>query len=333
MKLAQQWSRAARARRALVVVGMFAVAALSVGAGVVLAGASGGGISVKVNGPLPRAPEAATAGAAGKHAIVGHSYHNDTSRPLREMRASPLASGREMEASPNPRAVSLHKDVRDTVVQSQPSLPNMPAPGLNFNGIPFPGVACNCAPPDTNGEVGATQYVQIVNEGFQVFNKTTGASMLGPVGISTVWNGFGGVVPERRRRRPGRALRPARQPLGRRSSRDERADRRVHRGLDDERRDRARGTATASTSGRLLRLPAPRRVAGRVLHEHERLQLVGHAFLGPQPFAFNRRAMLAGQPATFVTTRDPLVFTPQRRVPAGRPRRLDRRPPARRTRS
>ena len=60
---------------------------------------------------------------------------------------------------------------------------NMPSPILNFNGIGFPGVACNCAPPDTNGEVGATQYVQIVNEGFQVFDKTTGASVLGPVGI------------------------------------------------------------------------------------------------------------------------------------------------------
>ena len=41
-------------------------------------------------------------------------------------------------------------------------------------------MACNCAPPDTNGEVGATQYVQMVNEGIQVFNKTTGASVLGP---------------------------------------------------------------------------------------------------------------------------------------------------------
>jgi hypothetical protein len=50
----------------------------------------------------------------------------------------------------------------------------------NFNGISFPGVACNCAPPDTNGEVGSTQYVQMVNEGFQVFDKTTGASLLGP---------------------------------------------------------------------------------------------------------------------------------------------------------
>ena len=54
-------------------------------------------------------------------------------------------------------------------------------------------MVCNCAPPDTDGEVGATQYVQIVNEGYQVFNKTTGASVLGPVAISTIWTGFGGV--------------------------------------------------------------------------------------------------------------------------------------------
>jgi hypothetical protein len=36
----------------------------------------------------------------------------------------------------------------------------------------------------------------------------------------------------------------------------------------------------------------------------------GTAFLGPQPFAFDRAAMLAGNPATFVTTRDPSVFDP-----------------------
>ena len=55
------------------------------------------------------------------------------------------------------------------------------------------GVGCSCAPPDTNGEVGATQYVQIVNEGFQVFSKSTGASIHGPAGITTLWSGFGGV--------------------------------------------------------------------------------------------------------------------------------------------
>jgi len=69
----------------------------------------------------------------------------------------------------------------------------MPSPTLNFPGIPFPGVSCNCAPPDTNGEVGATQYVQTVNTGFQVFNKTTGASVLGPVDIATLWTGAGNV--------------------------------------------------------------------------------------------------------------------------------------------
>src|SRR4029453_6652289 len=86
-----------------------------------------------------------------------------------------------------------HKDQPDTVVETTLADPAMPSPDLNFNGIPFPGVNCNCAPPDTNGEVGATQYVQIANEGLQVFNNTTGASVLGPVGIATLWSGFGGV--------------------------------------------------------------------------------------------------------------------------------------------
>src|SRR5204862_1070699 len=63
----------------------------------------------------------------------------------------------------------------------------------NFDGIPFPGVGCSCAPPDTVGAVGATQYVQMVNEGYQVFNKTTGASVLGPTAITSIWAGFGGV--------------------------------------------------------------------------------------------------------------------------------------------
>lgn len=71
--------------------------------------------------------------------------------------------------------------------------PSIPAPILNFAGIPFPGVTCNCVPPDTNGEVGQTQYVQIVNTGYQVFNKNTGASLLGPASIVSIWNGFGGV--------------------------------------------------------------------------------------------------------------------------------------------
>lgn len=125
------------------------------------------------------------------------SYHNDTSIPLRDMKPQPALQKQE-HANKNRKIPLNHKDGPDPVVQTRFSAVtdlmtvNMPSPLLNFNGIGFPGVACNCAPPDTNGEVGATQYVQMVNEGFQVWNKTTGASVLGPVGIQTVWTGFGG---------------------------------------------------------------------------------------------------------------------------------------------
>ena len=79
----------------------------------------------------------------------------------------------------------------------------MPSADLNFNGIRFPGVDCNCAPPDTNGEVGATQYVQIVNEGLQVFNKSTGASVLGTRRYFHVVERLWRRLREQRQRRSG----------------------------------------------------------------------------------------------------------------------------------
>src|SRR5437764_8702644 len=131
---------------------------------------------------------------------VGASYKNDISPPVRSMppwKASDLKA--EHEANENPKVPYRHHDTPDTVIQKSHLAtlnllaPNVPAPIRNFNGIPFPGVGCNCAPPDTNGAVGQTQYVQIVNEGFQVFDKGTGGSVLGPVGIATIWSGFGGL--------------------------------------------------------------------------------------------------------------------------------------------
>ena len=125
--------------------------------------------------------------------IGGYSYKNDTSPPLRSMKQLPIVAKPEHEAALNPKVPHNHVDRPDPVVQNFLAPALMPAPILNFDGIPFPGVACNCAPPDTDGEVGLTQFVQIVNEGYQVFNKSTGASVLGPSGITTIWSGFGGV--------------------------------------------------------------------------------------------------------------------------------------------
>src|SRR6266446_3558725 len=136
---------------------------------------------------------------------VGYSYHNDMSAPLRDMKPV-LIKAREREENENPKIPHHHLDQPDGALQDQSltlrSLlePNMPGTILNFDGISFPGVVCNCAPPDTNGAVGGTlpnggagHYVQIVKEGYQVFDKNTGTSVLGPVGIATIWSGFGGL--------------------------------------------------------------------------------------------------------------------------------------------
>jgi hypothetical protein len=111
----------------------------------------------------------------------------------------PLAPSQgEHEGPKNPKIPINHigADRPDPVVQNKflnRLTVNIPGPILNFEGVDFPGVVCNCAPPDTNGAVGLTQYVQDVNEAYQVFNKFTGASVLGPVAIHTIWVGFGGV--------------------------------------------------------------------------------------------------------------------------------------------
>jgi hypothetical protein len=48
-------------------------------------------------------------------------------------------------------------------------------------------------PPDTNGAVGASQFVQMVNVTIAVYSKRDGALQLGPAPIHTLWTGFGGL--------------------------------------------------------------------------------------------------------------------------------------------
>jgi uncharacterized membrane protein len=68
-----------------------------------------------------------------------------------------------------------------------------PTVGLGFEGLGNGslGFAVNSAPPDTNGAVGATQYVQWVNESFAVFDKTTGAKLSGPTAGNTLFSALG----------------------------------------------------------------------------------------------------------------------------------------------
>ena len=242
--------------------------------------------------------------AQGNGVIVGISYHNDTSPPLRDIKQLPVELRPEREANPNPRVPRHHKDIPDETVQDQAVVsPSIPAPILNFNGIPFPGVACNCAPPDTNGEVGSTQYVQIVNEGYQVFNKSTGASVLGPAGIATIWSGFGGVCQNSGFGDPVVLY-------------DQLANRWIISQFAGSSIPTDECVAVSTTSDATGSYNRYGFHLGSNFFDYPHLSVwpdayymsmnvfnsTGTAFLGPQPFAFNRAAMLAGNPATFIST-------------------------------
>ncbi len=231
--------------------------------------------------------------------------HSDVSPAMRDVEAWPVQRVQEHEAAENPRvSTGVHKDVPDQAVQKGSWLgklaPSIPAPILNFAGIPFPGVGCNCAPPDTNGEVGATQYVQIVNEGYQVFDKTTGASVLGPNSIESIWTGFGGVCQTGGNGDPILLY-------------DQIANRWVVTqfagGLTHECVAVSTSSdATGSYSRYDYNLAA---VAGSALYDYPHLGVwpdayymsmnvfntSGTAYLGPQAFAFNRIKMVAGDPS------------------------------------
>ena len=134
--------------------------------------------------------------ASGNGAIkmeVNSDLQHDVSPPLRSMTSAPFVhTFHQKPLYLIPRGQTLNQT--DPVVQSSARISVATTAGLDFAGVGNGdyGFAPNAAPPDTNGAVGATQYVQWVNESFAVFNKTTGALVYGPVAGNTLWSGFGG---------------------------------------------------------------------------------------------------------------------------------------------
>src|SRR5690348_1009253 len=68
----------------------------------------------------------------------------------------------------------------------------MPSPILNFAGAQNSNYASLVNPPTTKRDVGPTNYVQIVNLTYTIFNKS-GGKLLGPAAVNTIWSGFGGL--------------------------------------------------------------------------------------------------------------------------------------------
>ena len=131
---------------------------------------------------------------------VRHQEHRDISPPLRDMIATapqqPLVFHEAEPVRRIPLPPGLVPLPEDPVRQQTAAAISAFAPvvSLNFEGLGNGqyGFSVTGAPPDTEGTVGATQYVHWVNTSFAVFNKTSGALIAGPTAGNTLWSGFGG---------------------------------------------------------------------------------------------------------------------------------------------
>lgn len=131
---------------------------------------------------------------------VIHELKHDVSAPLSELdRITPAQphrfSPRLLKILPTGPARNVPEYATPDVALQQASLPPVAANlGLNIDGLGQGqyGFNIDFSPPDTNGAVGATEYVQWVNAQFAVFDKVTGALVAGPTDGNTPWTGFGG---------------------------------------------------------------------------------------------------------------------------------------------
>ena len=128
---------------------------------------------------------------------VAGAVHADQSKPLRDIRGAARAPG--VRVHPNRRIpLPAQPSQADGALQTTrgPTIASTAGPSFPGVGAGDYGFSPNAAPPDTNLAVGATQVVQIVNESFAVFDKTTGAIAAGfPKAGNTLWAGFGDARP------------------------------------------------------------------------------------------------------------------------------------------
>jgi len=152
-------------------------------------------------------------GTVGPVEVSGAVY-SDVSAPVRDIAGvAPQAPDDKKEKDKPLRPLPNKGNAlnqRDGALQG-----NAPAAGAVTPGIGFAGVGQGdygfsdlYAPPDTNGAVGATQYVQWVNTSFAVFDKATGAIASGfPKAGNSIWSGFGGGAITRGAAATGSAIR------------------------------------------------------------------------------------------------------------------------------
>ena len=141
------------------------------------------------------ASTSSTASATSFGPNVGNGVYNGESPAVSDLPVLPVPQPTSITARDNE---NLHpntapSNAKDPVVQRSKGSGAISNPISNFDGICLPfgppcdqASSCSCLPPDTNGEVGATQYVQSVNSDFAVYSKA-GSVLRGATPVNQLW--------------------------------------------------------------------------------------------------------------------------------------------------
>jgi N-acetylneuraminic acid mutarotase len=139
----------------------------------------------------PSSPAAVPPVAHTLRPRVSTSLHNDTSPPLKTMRAAPTTPGRTVRQIPGHvlGTSSIHNPPAQHASPGGPLHGSMPGFQNSFEGV---NNIDQVLPPDPNGAVGSTQYMEWINLHLAVYDKQ-GNLLLGPVPGNTLFQGFGGL--------------------------------------------------------------------------------------------------------------------------------------------
>ncbi|HEU5437798.1 MAG TPA: carboxypeptidase regulatory-like domain-containing protein [Ktedonobacterales bacterium] len=138
---------------------------------------------------------AQAASAQGKplKPLVRSALKHDTTPNLRTMKPPKVPQGKTkikdvpLHDVPHGHLTTAPKS-GSAALQTNVVTNDMPSFGQNFEGV---GNVNGVLPPDTQGDVGPNNYVQMVNLSFAIWDKQ-GNLLYGPVPNTTLWQGFGG---------------------------------------------------------------------------------------------------------------------------------------------
>ena len=166
-------------------------------------------------------PAALTAQVMQGPTTVRYNVHHDVSLPLSVMAKNPPKDAEEEKEAEAWKRVPLPPGLQpvdeDPVLQTHDLLTTpSPAVGLSFEGLGQGqyGFTVQAAPPDTNGAVGATQYVQWVNSKFIVFDKDDGREAPWAACRQHTLGKFWWRVPNQQQRRSRGPVRQIGEPMG-----------------------------------------------------------------------------------------------------------------------